>query len=85
MLLSLSFLLTFFHFLFLLLFALLFHLLSFSTLLSWLFSAKGPHDTCYKHKGALILLLVTKVQIDSSPHKDSFHTSNSLGDDAASI
>lgn len=85
-LLSPSFLLTFFHFLFLVLFAPLFHLLSFSTLLSWLISArdKGPHDVCCTHKGALTLLLVTKVQIDSSPHEDSFHTSNSLGDNTAS-
>lgn len=84
--LSPLFLLTFFHFLFLVLFAPLFHLLSFSTLLSWLIIArdKGPHEAWYKHKGALILLLVTKVWIYSSSHEDSFHTSDSLGDNAAS-
>lgn len=87
MLLFPSFLLTFFHFLFLVVFAPLFYLLSSSILLSWLISArdKGPHEACYKHKGALILLLVTKVQIYSSSHEDSFHTSNSLGGNAANI
>lgn len=87
MLLSPSFLLTFFHFLFLVLFAALFHLLSFSTLLSWLIRGwdEGPHHACYQHKAALILLLVTKVKTDFSCHEDSFHTSNSLEDRAASI
>lgn len=76
-----------FHFLFLALFAPLFHLLSFSTSPSWLISArdKGPQDACCKHKGALILLLVTKVQMDSSSHEDDFHTSDSPRDDAESI
>lgn len=85
--LSPSFLLAFFHFLFLVLFAPLFHLLSFSTLLSWLSSArdKGPRDARYKHKGALILSLVTKVQSDSGSREDSFHTSASPVDNAASI
>lgn len=80
------FLLTFFHFLSHVLFAALFHLLHFSTLLSWLIIArdKGPHETWYKHKGALILLLVTQVWIYSSSHEDSFHTSDSLGDNVAS-
>lgn len=84
--LSPLFLLTFFHFLFLVPFAPLFHLLSFSTLLSWLIIArdKGPYEAWYKHKGALILLLATKVWIYSSSHEDSFHTSDSLGDNAAS-
>lgn len=87
MLLSPSFLLTFFHFLFLVLFAPSFHLLSFSTLLSWLIRGwdEGPHHACYQHKAALILLLVTKVKTDFSCHEDSFHTSNSLEDRAASI
>lgn len=86
LLLSLLFLLTFFQFLFLVLFAPLLHWLPFSTLLSWLIIArdKGPHKTWYKHKGALILLLVTKVWIYSCSHEDSFHTSGSLGDNAAS-
>lgn len=85
MLLSPLFLLAFSHFLFLVPFAPLFHLLSFSTLLSWLIIArdKGPHEAWYKHKGTLILLLVTKVWIYSSSHEDSFHISDSLWDNAA--
>lgn len=64
----------------------LFHRLPFSTLLSWLIIArdKGPHEAGYKHKGTLILLLVTKVWMHSSSHEDSFHISDSLGDNAAS-
>lgn len=75
----------FFHFLFLASFAPLFHWLPFSTLLSRLIIArdKSPHEAWYTHKGALILLLVTKVWIYSSSHEDSFHTSDSLGDNAA--
>lgn len=86
LLLSPLFLLTFFHFLFLMAFAPLLHWLPFSTLLSWLIIArdKGPHEAWYKHRGVLIFLLVTKVWIYSSSHEDSFHTSDSLGDNAAS-
>lgn len=67
-------------------YAALYHRLHFSTLLSWLIIArdKGPHEAWYKHKGALILLLVTKVWIYSSSHEDSFHTSDSPGDNVAS-